>query len=113
MQLPPINFKIIFMERDHMDVLDPEEILELLYNEIHSFLVSEAGEDLDQDLIDITLETSESGELNIELDLQLEITSFSRLDVQLLAEKALAHGIKIADEVCPPYTKIHGHLQKK
>ena len=101
------------MERDHMDVLDPEEILELLYNEIHKYLVAEAGEDLDQDQIDITLETLESGELNLELDLQLEITSFSHLDVQLLAEKALAHGIKIADEVCPPYTKIIGHLQKK
>lgn len=95
-----------------MDVLDPDEILELLYEEIHKFLIDKAGEDLDQDIIDITLETSESGELSIELDLQLEVASFSGLDVQSLAEKALAHGIKIADEVCPQYVKIHGHVQK-
>lgn len=101
------------MERDHMDVLEPEEILELLYVEIHKFLVEEAGEDLDQDLIDITLKTLDSGELNIEIDLQLEISSFSHLNVDLLAEKALAHGIKIADEVCPQINKISGNLQKK
>ena len=96
-----------------MDVLDPEEILELLYDGIHRYLVTEAGEDLDQDLIDISLETLDSGELNIEIDLQLEIASYSNLNVQLLAEKALTHGIKIADEVCPPYIKIRGHLKKK
>lgn len=101
------------MERDRMKVLDPEEILELLYNEIHEYLVAEVGEDLDQDLIDITLKTLESGELNIEIDLQLEIASYSHLNVQLLAEKALSHGIKIADEVCPPHSKVRGHLQKK
>jgi len=101
------------MERDPMDVLDPEEILELLYTEIHKYLVAAAGEDFDQDLIDISLETLDSGELNIEIDLQLEIASYSHLNVELLAEKALAHGIKIADEVCPAYTKIHGHLKKK
>ena len=43
------------MERDHMDVLEPEEILELLYSEIHKYLVAAAGEDFDQDLIDISL----------------------------------------------------------
>ncbi len=101
------------MEGDHMDVLEPEEILELLYDEIHKFLVEEAGEFLDQDLIDITLETLESGELNIEIDLHLEISSYSHLNVELLAEKALAHGIKIADEICPQYTKVRGNLQKK
>ena len=101
------------MERDHMDVLDPDEILELLYEEIHKFLIEEAGEELDQDIIDIALEISESGELSIELDLELEIASFSGLDVQQLAEKALAHGIKVADEVCPQYIKVHGHVQKK
>ena len=95
-----------------MDVLEPEDILELIYEEIHKFLVEEAGENLDQDLIDITVETLESGELNIEIDLQLEIVSYSHLNVELLAEKALAHGIKIADEVCPQYTKIRGNIQK-
>ena len=101
------------MERDQMDILEPEEILELLYDEIHKFLVEEAGEFLDNDIIDISLETLESGELNIEIDLQLEITAYSHLNVDQLAEKAIAHGIKIADEVCPQFIKIHSRFQKK
>ena len=96
-----------------MDTLEPEDILELLHDEIHQFLIKEAGEFLDHDMIDITLETLESGELSVVIDLQIEITSYSNLNVEILAEKALAHGIRIADEVCPKYTKIHGKLQTK
>ena len=94
-----------------MDTLEPEDILELLHDEIHQFLIGEAGEFLDHDIIDISLETLESGELSVEIDLQIEITSYSNLNAELLAEKALAHGIKIADEVCPKYTKIRGKLR--
>ena len=96
-----------------MSQTDPEEILDLLYEEIHKFLVSQVGEDLDHDIIDINLESQENEGLKIEISLDLRIRAFSDLNVEEIAEKAIAHGIKIADEVCPSFTKIHGHLRDK
>ena len=37
---------------------DSDEILDQLYLRIHQFLYSKVGEDLDQDLIDISLESA-------------------------------------------------------
>ncbi len=92
---------------------DPEDILDLLYEEIHKFLVSQVGEELDNDIIDINLETSDNKGLTVEISLALEIRAFSNLNVEELAEKAIAHGIKIADEVCPSFIKVDGHLRDK
>jgi hypothetical protein len=90
---------------------DPDEILDLLYEEIHNFLIAQAGEDLGHDIIDINIETSDNGELTIEINLALEIRAFSTLNAKELAEKAIAHGIKIADKVCPSAITVGQHLK--
>ncbi len=78
-------------------------ILEQLYFKIQQFLVIQVGEDLDQDLIDISLETTDNGELIVNIDLYLELSPFSTYDVQKVAEEAVKHGIKEADHICPLY----------
>ncbi len=80
-----------------------DEILEQLYLKIQQFLVTQIGEDLDQDLIDISLETKGNGELIVNIDLYLELSPFSTYDVQKVAEEAVKHGIKEADHICPLY----------
>lgn len=80
-----------------------DEILDQLYVRIQQFLEEKVGEDLDQDLIDISLETSENGELIVGIDLYLELSPFSNYDVQKIAEEAINHGIKAADLICPPF----------
>jgi len=92
--------------------IDPDEILDILYEEIHNFLVSQAGQDLSHDIIDINIETSDKGELTVEINLELEIQAFSNLNAEELAEKAIAHGIKIADKVCPSAI-VRQHLEVK
>ncbi len=88
-----------------------DEILDQLYNKIHQFIVAKVGEDLDQDLIDISLETTENGELVINIDLYLELSPFSNYDVQKIAEEAVNLGIKTADQICPPFiVNIRGSL---
>ncbi len=87
--------------------MNPDDLLDYLYEEIHNFLVTEAGEELGHDEIDISIETSEKGELNIEISLFLEVTAFSKLDVEELSKKAIAYGGVIADKVCPPLVKLH------
>jgi hypothetical protein len=91
--------------------MNPDEILEYLYEEISQFLVTEAGEELENNEIDITLETIDKGEMNIEISLFLEVTAFSKLDVEELSKKAIAYGGMLADKVCPPLVKLHfsGH----
>ena len=51
-----------------------DEILDQLYLKIKQFLHIKVGEDIDQDLIDISLETTENGELiiNPEFDYAVE-----------------------------------------
>ena len=87
-----------------------DEILDQIYLKIKQFLSSKVGEDLDQDLIDISLETSENGELNINIDLYLELSPFSHFDVQKIAEEAVKYGIEEADQICPPFVV---KIQKK
>ncbi|MHA2244922.1 MAG: DUF3194 domain-containing protein [Candidatus Hodarchaeales archaeon] len=80
-----------------------DEILDQLYVRIQQFLEAKVGEDLDQDLVDISLETSENGELIVDIDLYLELSPFSKYDVQKIAEEAIKHGIKAADRICPQF----------
>ena len=91
---------------------NPDEILDLLYEEIHNYLVTQAGEDLGHDIIDINIETSDDGELTVEINLTLEIRAYSNLNAEELAEKAIAHGIKIADKVCPSAIVVRQHPKK-
>lgn len=93
--------------------MNPDDLLDFLYEEIHKFLITEAGEELGHDEIDISLETSEKGELNIEISLFLEVTAFSKLDVEELSKKAIAYGGVIADKVCPTLVKLHVSECKK
>jgi hypothetical protein len=86
--------------------MNPDDLLDYLYEEIHKFLVTEAGDELGHSEIDITLESSDKGELNIEISLFLEVTAFSKLDVEELSKKAIAYGGVIADKVCPPLVKL-------
>ncbi|MHA1976095.1 MAG: hypothetical protein ACW98F_03515 [Candidatus Hodarchaeales archaeon] len=87
--------------------MNPDDLLDYLYEEIHNFLVNEAGEELGHDEIDITIETSENGELNIEFSIFLELTAYAKLNVEELTKKAIAYGGEIADKVCPPLVKLH------
>lgn len=80
-----------------------DEILDHLYLKIKQFLQTKVGEDIDQDLIDISLETTENGELIINIDLYLELSPFSNFNVKEVAEEAVKHGIKEADQICPSY----------
>ena len=86
--------------------MNPDDILDYLYEEIHKFVV-EAGEELGNIEIDINLESLDEGEMNIEINLFLEVTAFSKLDVGELSKKAIVYGGKLADEVCPPFVKFH------
>ena len=80
-----------------------DEILDQLYTKIKQFLHTKVGEDIDQDLIDISLEITEKGELIVNIDLYLELSPFSSFNVQEIAEEAVKHGIKEADQICPSY----------
>lgn len=82
---------------------DMEDILDQLYIKIQQFLTDKIGEDLNQDLIDISLETTEKGELIVNIELFLELSPFSKYNVQEIAEEAVKHGIKEADQLCPPF----------
>ncbi|MFX0122877.1 MAG: DUF3194 domain-containing protein [Candidatus Hodarchaeota archaeon] len=80
-----------------------DEILDQLYLKIKQFLQMKVGEDVDQDLIDISIETTERGELIVNIDLYLELSPFSNFNVQEVAEEAVKHGIKEADQIFPSY----------
>ncbi len=79
-----------------------DEIIDQLYVNIHQFLSTKVGEDLSNDMIDINLELSDNEELVINIELYLELSPFSNHDVQKIAEEAVEHGIKAADQICPP-----------
>ena len=83
-----------------MDI-DFEPLLELIYDKIHSFLSERLGEDLNSDMIDIEIESKESGEIVVNIDLYLEIQPFSSHDIEKLASEAVEDGIIVADKVCP------------
>jgi hypothetical protein len=84
-------------------VKDLESILDQIYDRIHQFLVSKAGEELNEDLIDISLEATNDGEIKVAIDLYLEVSPFSDQDVQKLANEAVEHGIKVTDQIIPEF----------
>jgi hypothetical protein len=92
-------------------VIDLEEIVEKIYSDVHHFLITNVGEDLDQDIIDINLEMKNE-ELFVEIYLYLELSTFSDQDVQKIAEAAIMSGINTADKICPPViVQVHNSLQ--
>ncbi len=95
-----------------MSDLDSDEILEQIYNAIHEFLLSQAGEELDLDLIDINLEFNDSNELQIELDLSLQVAAYSDIEVDKLARDAVKCGIEVADKICPRFIKVKGQMRE-
>ena len=64
-----------------------EEIIEEVYSNIHHFLTAKVGEELEQDLIDIDIELTNEAEIVINIQLYIELTTFSLEDVQKLAEE--------------------------
>lgn len=83
------------------DLKELDEILDWLYVAIHQFLENKLRSELDQDLIDISIETDNQGELKIIIDLYLEISPFSKYDVQKVAEEAITHAGQLADKLIP------------
>ncbi len=91
-------------------VNDLEEILEKIYTDVHHFLVTSVGEDLDQDIIDIDLEMKNE-ELIVEIHVYIELSTFSNLNVQKIAEDAIMSGISTADKICPRFVvQVHNSL---
>ena len=80
-----------------------DEIVDQLYVNIHQFLLKKVGDELGQDIIDINLETTENNEIEVEINLYLELSPFSKYDVQTVAEEAVKRGIKAADRVLPEF----------
>ena len=80
-----------------------EEIIDEIYSNIHHFLITKVGEELEQDLIDIDIELTNEAEIVVNIQLYIELTTFSLEDVQKLAEEAIQHGIQTADKVCPDF----------
>lgn len=80
-----------------------DDIIEAVYSEIHLFLISKVGEDLDHDLIDINVELKDKEELLVEISLYLELSTFSNQEVQKIAEDAIKKGMRTADLVCSSY----------
>ncbi len=84
-------------------VEDLDTIIDQLYDRIHQYLVVKVGEELNEDLIDISLETTNDNEIKVTIDLYLEISPFSDLDVKKLANEAVEHGIKFTDQILPEF----------
>ena len=78
-----------------------EEIIDEIYSNIHHFLIAKVGEELEQDLIDIDIELTNEAEIVINIQLYIELATFSLEDVKKLAEEAIQRGIQTADKVCP------------
>ncbi|MFW9856869.1 MAG: DUF3194 domain-containing protein [Candidatus Thorarchaeota archaeon] len=83
------------------DSYELDEVLDLLYVAIHQFLEKKLRSELDQDVIDISVEIENHGGLKVTIDLYLEISPFSKHDVKKVAEEALSHAGKLADEIIP------------
>ncbi|NHJ00648.1 MAG: DUF3194 domain-containing protein [Candidatus Heimdallarchaeota archaeon] len=87
-----------------------DRIIDQVYLEVHSFLQKKLGKKLDHDLIDINLELTDENEIIIEVELYVELSALSGLEVQKVAEEAIAHATKITDELLP---KILVNIEKK
>ncbi|MFX0182973.1 MAG: DUF3194 domain-containing protein [Candidatus Hodarchaeota archaeon] len=85
-----------------MDI-ELDEVIDQLYTQIHQFLKSKVGEDLDQDIIDINLELTANKEIIVNIELYLELSTYSKLNVEKIANDAINHGISVADQIFPPF----------
>ncbi len=90
-----------------MSILNPDDLLDHLYEEINNFVVKEAGEELGHYEIDISLDSDKKGEINIDISLELELIAYSQIDVEELTNRAIAYGGEIADKYCPPLAKLN------
>jgi hypothetical protein len=90
-----------------LSLLDPDNLLDYLYEEINAFLVKEAGEELGNYEIDISLESDKKGQTNIEISLELELVAYSKINVEKLTNRAIAYGGEIADKYCPSLAKLN------
>ena len=95
-----------------MSITNPDDLIDYLYEEIHRFLVEEAGEELGHDEIDISLTTAKNGEIHIEINIFLELAAYSNIDVEDLIKRAIDHGGELADKVCPALVKSHVSTSK-
>ena len=85
-----------------MDI-ELDEVIDQLYTKIHQFLQSKVGEDLDQDIVDINLELTADKEIIVNIEVYLELSPFSRFNVEKIATEAINHGISVADEILPSF----------
>ncbi|MHA1331085.1 MAG: hypothetical protein ACTSR2_08415 [Candidatus Hodarchaeales archaeon] len=67
-----------------------DEVIEIIFENIHKFLTSKLGDDLREDDIAIDIEKDEKGEIH----LSLEVT-------KKIVDEAISIGKRIADEYCP------------
>jgi hypothetical protein len=86
---------------DFKDQHELDDILDLLYDTIHQFLEKKLRSELDHDVIDISIETDDQGGLKVTIDLSLEISPFSKHDVEKVAEEAISHAGQLADKLIP------------
>jgi hypothetical protein len=85
-----------------MDI-ELDEVIDQLYTKIHQFLQSEVGEDLDQDIVDINLELTAEKEIIVNIEIYLELSPFSKFNVEKIANEAIKHGISVADQIFPSF----------
>ncbi len=78
-----------------------DEIVDQIYLEVHSFLQKKLGTKLDHDLIDINLELTEEDEINIEVEIYVELSTISDIEVQKVVEAAIAHAAEYTDDLLP------------
>ncbi|MHA1972350.1 MAG: hypothetical protein ACTSW1_05120 [Candidatus Hodarchaeales archaeon] len=89
-----------------------EEVIELVYQNIHKFITSKLGENLSEDDIAIDIEKDEKGEVHFSLELMVESLPYSRLDIQKIVDEAISIGKKIADEHCPSFLVKEKRVKK-
>lgn len=77
-----------------------EEIIELIYEAIHFYLVDKLGDDLDNDIIDINVNLDQNKELKVEIDLKTEVIPFSSHDIEKITKEAIEKGVLKADSLC-------------
>ncbi|MFX0173474.1 MAG: DUF3194 domain-containing protein [Candidatus Hodarchaeota archaeon] len=85
-----------------MDI-ELDEVIDQLYTRIHQFLQSKVGEDLDQDIVDINLELTAEKEIIVNIEIYLELSPFSKFNVEKIANEAIKHGISAADQIFPSF----------
>lgn len=78
-----------------------DEIIDQVYLEVHGFLQRKLGTNLDHDLIDINIELTEENEINIEVEIYVELSTISDLEVQKVVEAAIAHAVEYTDDLLP------------